>query len=202
MKERAMRGAALDADHDLRVEERPDRADAAPTRTTRDVPPPGHTSRWGPWGRRAFLGLLALIVVAGAAGILGVKARTVRARAASGGTTVAVHYAQVARASLDVPFEITIHHAGGFHDAVVVAISSSYLELFDRSSVDPTPASETSDSSRAIWTFDPPRGDTLVISVDMQVQSGRHAGRSGTVAVLHHDGTPIVSTSFKTWLVP
>jgi hypothetical protein len=149
-----------------------------------------------------FLALLAVIVVAGVLGVFGVKARTVGARAAAGGTSLAVHYAQVGRASLDVPFDITIHRAGGFHGDVVLAISSSYLELFDRSSVDPTPTSETSDSSRVLWTFDPPRGDTLVVSVDMQVQSGRHTGRSGTVAVLGHDGTPIVSTSFKTWLAP
>jgi len=177
---------------------------SAPQRpTTDDVPPPGHTDRWGIWFRRAFLALLLVIVIAGVSGFLGVKSRTVQAHAKVGKTTLEVHYAQVARAGLDVPFEITVHRPGGFGDnPVVLAISSSYLELFNRSSVDPQPSSETADASHVQWTFDPPDGSTLVVSVDMQVQFGRHWGRDGTVSVLDEGGKPVVTTSFKTWLSP
>jgi hypothetical protein len=42
----------------------------------------------------------------------------------------------------------------------------------------------------------------LEISVDMQVQGGRHWGRTGTVAVLDDDGSALVHVDFKTWLAP
>jgi hypothetical protein len=185
------------------TEEPEARSAAPPPPTTEDVPPPGHTDRWGIWFRRAFLSLLLVVVIAGVTGFLGVKSRTVQAHARTGGTTLEVHYAQIARAGLDVPFEITVHRPGGFGDnPVVLAISSSYLDLFDRSSVDPQPSSETAGPSNVQWTFDPPDGDTLVVSVDMQVQYGRHWGRDGTVSLLDDAGKPVVTTSFKTWLSP
>jgi hypothetical protein len=171
--------------------------------TTADLPSPSRSDRRAVWARRVFLSVLALIVVAGAAGFLGVKARTVLAYSARDRTTLRVHYAQVGRAGLDVPFEITVHRPGGFRGrGVVLAVSSSYLEIFDRGSVDPQPASETTDAARAMWTFDAPPRDTLVVTVDLQVQSGRHIGRSGTVALLGDNGKPIVSSSFTTWLAP
>ena len=80
-------------------------------------------------------------------------------------------------------------------------MTSSYLDLFDRSSIDPEPASETATASASRWRFARPPGDTLVVSVDLQVQFGRHWGRAGTVAVLEH-GKPVVHASFKTWLAP
>jgi hypothetical protein len=36
----------------------------------------------------------------------------------------------------------------------------------------------------------------------MQVQGGRHWGRSGTVALLDDAGAPLVTVRFKTWLAP
>jgi len=187
----------------VRTEEPQGRSAPPSQPTTDDVPAPGQTDRWGIWFRRAFLCLLVVIVIAGVTGFLGVKARTVQARAKLGGTSLEVHYAQIARAGLDVPFEITVHRPGGFDgNQVVLAISSSYLELFDRSSVDPQPSSETSDASQVQWTFDPPDGDTLVVSVDMQVQAGRHWGRAGTVSLLDDQAKPVVTASFKTWLSP
>jgi hypothetical protein len=171
--------------------------------TTGDIPRPGHTDRWGIWFRRFFLALLVVIVVAGLAGFLGVKSRTALGHAKVGRTSLGVHYAQVARAGLEVPFDITVHRPGGFAgQPIVLAISSSYLQLFDRSSVDPQPSSEAATASRLEWTFDPPDGDTLVVTVDMQVQYGQHWGRSGTVTLLDDQGKPAVTTSFKTWLAP
>jgi hypothetical protein len=146
--------------------------------------------------------LLAIVVVLGLLDLLGVKYRTVDARSADGAVTLDVHYAQIARAGLDVPFRITVERPGDFDQDVAVAISSDYLDLFDRASVDPTPASATATPQDVIWRFDPPPGDTLEISVDMQVHGGRHWGRAGTVTVLDGAGSPLVHVHFKTWLVP
>jgi hypothetical protein len=169
---------------------------------TAEVAPDERAGARAIWARRAFLTLLALLVIAALFGFLGVRARTVTAQAAGGGVTLSVHYAQIARAGLDVPFELTVHRRHGFDDDVVVAVSSSYLELFDRNAIDPEPASATATRDELILRFDPPRANTLVVSIDMQVQSGRHFGRSGSAAVLDARGHELVRTTFKTWLAP
>jgi hypothetical protein len=180
-----------------------DRA-TAPARSdsTVDVEPDPRAGRGALWFRRAFLTLLALVVVAGALDYLGVRSRTATARSADGATTVRVHYPQVARADLDVPFTVTVSRRGGFHGEIVVSVSSSYLDLFDRSGVDPEPASATATRDSVIWRFDPPSGDTFVMSLDMQVQGGRHWGRSGTITVSDSAGDQPVRTTVKTWLAP
>lgn len=169
--------------------------------STADVPvDPGAGAR-AIWGRRVLLSLLVLVVLAGITGLLGVRARTVTARNASDGVTLDVHYAQVARAGLDVPFEITVHRRGGFTGEVTVAISRAYLDMFDQNAIDPEPASETGNAQELVWHFDPPAGDTLVVSLDMQVQGGRHWGKSGYVAVRER-GRSLARATFTTHLAP
>ena len=175
---------------------------AKAAKPTVDIEPDEHAGSRAVWLRRAFLSLLALIVVAGLLGFLGVRSQTSTAQSRSGDVSLDVHYAQVARAGLDVPFEITVHRPGGFDDDVTLAVSSSYLELFNRNSIDPEPSSSTSTSDAVIWRFDRPPGDTLAVSVDMQVQYGRHFGRNGFVSVLDRDRNAIARTTFKTWLSP
>jgi hypothetical protein len=154
------------------------------------------------WIRRAFIALLALVVAAGAIGLLGVRSRTVTAMSADANTSLSVEYAQVARAGLDVPFRVTIHRNGGFDQDLTVVMSSDYLDLFDRNTVDPEPSESTATDQSVIWRFSPPPTDTFEITVDMQVQGGRHWGRGGSAAVLADDGSPLVQVTFKTWLVP
>jgi hypothetical protein len=175
----------------------------APAGSTTDSikPDPGAGAR-AVWLRRIFMALLAVVVALGLVGLLGVRSRTVTAQSADGQVELSVRYAQVARAGLDVPFRITVRRQGGFTGDVTVAASNSYLDLFDRNAVEPEPSSATSTEGDIIWRFESPPGDTLEVSVDMQVQGGRHWGRSGDVTVLDESGQPIVSVGFKTWLVP
>jgi hypothetical protein len=169
--------------------------------TTADISPdPGAGARIV-WLRRAFIALLAVVVLVGLLGLLGVRSRTVMATGPDG-TEVRVHYAQVARAGLDVPFRITVQRPGGFDDDVTLAVSGDYLDLFDRNGIEPAPATATATGDVVIWQFTRPPGDTLEISVDMQVQGGRHWGRSGAVALLDDTGAPLVAVRFKTWLAP
>jgi hypothetical protein len=48
------------------------------------------------------------VVLVGLLDLLGVKSRTVDASSPDGAVTLQVHYAQIARARLDVPFRITV----------------------------------------------------------------------------------------------
>ena len=160
------------------------------------------TWRQGIWWRRGFLTVVGLLVLAGLLGVFGVKSRTVQATSKSGAVTLQVQYAQVARAGLDVPFDIEVHARGGFRDDLVLQLSSSYLELFDRSSVDPQPDEETSSGGSVYCRFQRPRTDTFTVTVDMQVQKGKHWGRSGSVAVLTPHHRTLARATFKTWLAP
>jgi hypothetical protein len=180
----------------------PGEATTAPSSSTADLPLDPAAGTRGQWLRRAFLTLLAVVVAAGALGFLGVRSRSTTVRSGASGTTLSVRYAQVARAGLDVPFQITIRHARGFDGDVIVKVSADYLDLFDRNAIDPAPSSETADGRDVIWQFDPPPGKTLVISLDMEVQGGRHFGKSGHVVVDDATGDRLASATFTTHLAP
>lgn len=169
---------------------------------TVDVEPDPSAGAGAIWARRAFLALLAVIVVAGALDFFGVRSRTSTTHSGDGALTMSVHYAQVARAGLDVPFQVTLRRRHGFDGDVLLSISSSYLELFNRNAIDPDPTSATTTADATIWQFDAPPGDTLVVAFDMQVQGGRHWGRSGTITALDEDGHALARTHIKTWLAP
>jgi hypothetical protein len=154
----------------------------------------------GLWTRRAFIALLCVIVLAGLLGLFGVHSRTVSAKGS--GATLDVHYASIARAGLSTPFDITVRQPGGFDGPVVLAVSRNYLELFDINSVNPQPDSETGNTANVVWHYDKPSGSTLVVSVDLSVQAGRHRGTSGHVVLERKSGQPIAKATFRTTLAP
>jgi hypothetical protein len=150
--------------------------------------------------RRAYLALLVVFLACGALGLFGV--RTGAAQASGGGFDVEVHYAEMSRPGLATPWSVQVRKAGGFDGPVTLAVTQSYLDLFDENGLDPDPAAATSDDERVIWEFDPPEsGDTLIISFDARIEPAAQAGRSGVVEVLV-DGEPVVSVRFKTNLMP
>jgi hypothetical protein len=149
--------------------------------------------------RRLLVGLLTVIVLAGAAGLFGV--RSSEATASNAGWTVSVTYASVARAGLDVPWTVAVRREGGFTGPVTLAVTADYFDIYEEQGLDPTPATETSDGERLIWTFDLPPGDTLAVDFDAYIQPSSQLGASGEVAVLD-GGVPVVTVPFGTWLVP
>src|SRR3954454_11088336 len=187
-----MRQDVIDERSDPRLESRPQpTARTIGGTTTRGIDPDPEADSRSVWIRRAFLTLLAVVVVMALFGFLGVRSRTVRQSSPDGAVALGVHYAAVARAGLAVPFTITVHQPGGFHGDVRLAVSGKYLELFDRNAIDPEPSSATSTGDDVVWTFDQPPGDTLEVSLDLQVQGGQHWGRSGTVGVIDQTGRPV-----------
>src|SRR3954471_16764782 len=71
--------------------------------TLHDVRRDAHVGRWA---RRVGLTVLLLVVIAGAAGLFGVRSRTTVKHA--GAYTLTVTYPQVARAGLDVPWRLRV----------------------------------------------------------------------------------------------
>jgi hypothetical protein len=150
--------------------------------------------------RRLLVGLLTVIVVAGAVGLFGV--RSSEARASNAGWTVSVTYAAVARAGLDVPWKVTVRRDGGFAGPITLAVSADYFDIYEEQGLDPQPTAESSDGTYLYWTFDPPPvGDQLAVDFDAYIQPSSQLGSSGEVSVLVGNER-VATTEFHTWLVP
>ena len=149
--------------------------------------------------RRAFLTLVFLLVVAGAAGLFGVRTAT---RSASGdGQTLTVVYPSVARPGLAVSYGFDLVRPGGFSGPVTVAVSESYLRALDQNATDPQPSASTADGEVVEWEFDPPAGDRLSVRLDSRIEPGVQWSRSGWTAVLEDD-EPVVRVDYRTWILP
>lgn len=152
------------------------------------------------WGRRAFLTLMLLFVIAGAVGLLG--GRNATKSASADGYTLSLTYPRISRAGLDVPWQVTVTHVGGFSGPITLAVTGAYFDIFETQGVSPQTTQETSDGTTLYLTFNkPPNGDTFQATYDIYVQPSSQQGRSGTVSVLDH-GQPTASVSYSTTLLP
>ena len=149
--------------------------------------------------RRMGLTVLAVVVLLGATGMLGVRTRTVRA--SSNGYDLTVRYAQVARPALAAPWEVTLHHDGGFDGPITISTSADYFHLFDENGLSPDPAGATAGRDRLVLEFDPPAGETLTVSYDARIGPNVQMGKRATTQVLVHD-EPVVGVSYRTWIMP
>jgi len=150
-------------------------------------------------GRRLFMTLLVAFLAYGMTGGLGVQTRSTTAE--GGGYRLTVSYGQVSRPGLATPWSIEIHHPGGFEGPVTVSTTTKYLDMFDENGFDPEPSSATADPEEVIWEFEPPDGDTLAVSLDARIEPGAQWGRTGKTSVLV-DGKPVVTATYKTWVMP
>ncbi len=151
------------------------------------------------WSRRGFLALLVAFVLAGLAGLLGVRTATTSAREA--GWSLSLRHASVARAGLDVPWEVTVTHEGGFGKEVTLAVTGDYFDIFETQGFTPDPSEATRDGDTLYLTFTAPPGDTFVVAYDAYIQPASQVGRDGTVSVLDH-GESVASVDFDTTLLP
>jgi hypothetical protein len=143
---------------------------------------------------------LALIDVSGDVAIYGVESETVRAE--GGGYELEVHYPTVSRPALASPFQIKVRRPGGFDGDLTIAVELDYLRLWDENGLNPAPTDETTSGELLVWTYPPPEGDLLTIDYDARIEPAAQSGRSGSVALLDADGTPLVRVSFTTRVLP
>jgi hypothetical protein len=155
--------------------------------------------RGAAWARRATLAVLAVLLACGLTGFLGVHSST--ATASRLGYTMTLHYPAVARAGLDVPWEVTVEHPGGFGKELTLAVTADYFDIFETQAFHPEPSDETRDGNTLYLTFTAPPGDTFVVSYDAYIQPASQQGRSARVALLDH-GRPLVWIDFRTRLLP
>jgi hypothetical protein len=149
--------------------------------------------------RRTFFLVLAVFVLAGAANVLGGRSGTATAR--GGGYELRVSYARVSRPGHDADWELEVRRPGGFDGPIRLATDSSYLDVFDQSSVRPEPQSVTTDDERIIWEFAPPAGETLDVELDAQVGQDSMGMHKGATAVLGPRGE-VVGVTYGTAVLP
>jgi hypothetical protein len=152
------------------------------------------------WGRRAVLAVLLVLVLAGAGGLLGV--RTTTGTAEGGGYTLSVEHASVARAGLDVPWQVTVTRAGGLEKTVTLAVTGDYFDIFETQGFTPDASTSRRDADTLYLTFDAPPGETFTVSYDAYIQPSSQRGRSATVSVVDATLQPVVSVDIDTALLP
>jgi hypothetical protein len=133
--------------------------------------------------------------------IWGVDEKTVSATSESD-TELRVRYPTVTRPALATPFEIEVERAGGFENDIELAIDLHYLELWDLNGVYPSPSEERSDGDRIIWTFTPPDGDVLAVSIDARIEPGAQLERRHGSVTLLESGEPELPVRFVTKVRP
>lgn len=148
--------------------------------------------------RRVALALIALFVLVGLTGRLGVRSRTTSGR--DGALTATLTYPHVARPALAVPYRLVVHVDEGTTEPVEVRIASEFLDSFDENGREPEPAATGTDGHDVIWTFDPPDGDTLVVTLDTRVEPGVQWRRAGRTTVTVGDDT--VALAHDMWVLP
>ncbi len=173
-----------------------DTLDPSDDSTLADVP---RRSVRPPYLRRVAVTVLLLIVLAAATGLLGVRTGTVSAQ--GDGYVLELEYARIARAGLDVPFDLTLTHEGGFDGDIVLAMTADYFDIFEHQGISPEPDSESSEGPMVYMTFPPPQGDEFRLDFDVYVQGSSQMGESGE-AWLVVDGEPLLQLSFTTVLLP
>lgn len=150
--------------------------------------------------RRIGLGVLTVIVLAGAVGLFGIRTRTVSA--SGGGYSMSLQYPSTDRADEPVRWVLTLVHPGGFTGSVDVAVTQSYLDMLDVNAIQPEPSSSRNDGGFVVWTFDPPAGNRLRVLLDANIQLNAHLGAGAVVSVLDEHGHPVVSVRYRTWVAP
>lgn len=151
------------------------------------------------WGRRAMVAVLALVVAAALVGLLGVHTST--ATASRGGYTMSLRYPNVARAGLDVEWQVTVRHPGGFGKELTLAVTGDYFDIFETQGFHPEPSDETRDAHTLYLTFQAPPGDTFVVYYDAYIQPASQQGKSARIALLDQ-GRAVVWIYYRTRLAP
>lgn len=151
------------------------------------------------WARRAAMTGVAALVAAGLVSALGVQTAT--QATSRRGYDLTLSYPRIARAGLDVTWQVTVRHEGGFGKHVTLAVTGSYFDIFESQGFSPEPASETRDGDRVLLTFTSPPGDTFVVAFDAYVEPAAQRGRAARIAVLE-SGLPVAWADVDTWLWP
>jgi hypothetical protein len=152
------------------------------------------------WIRRGVISIVALIVIAGALGLLGV--RSGHASQTTNGIRVDLTYPRVARPGLAVPFRVGISGLDPTTThVVVVELSSSYADSFDFNNLTPEPESIARDRETITYEFVAEQSAELELAFDTRVEPAVQSARSADLTV-SVDNQPVADLAFTTLIAP
>jgi hypothetical protein len=152
------------------------------------------------WVRRTVLTVLALVVICGGVGLLGVHTST--ASASKDGYQLTLRYPRTARAGLDTAWQVRVRHPGGFGKKITIAVTGDYFDIFETQGFHPDVSDSTRDGRTLYLTFNaPPTGDTFVVDYDAYIQPASQRGRRARVTLMH-GAHAVVSVNYQTTLFP
>lgn len=151
------------------------------------------------WGRRIGTVVLLLVVIAGAAGLFGVRSDT--ATVTQNGYTLTVVYPKVARAGLDAPWRVHVHHPGGFSDDITISVTLDYFRMWESQGFFPDPDSASNDGKYYDMQFSKPDGDDFQVDYDAYIQPTAQFGKGGHVRVFVGKNL-VAQLAIHTWLAP
>ena len=122
--------------------------------------------RRGRTWRRVGTVVLALFVLAGAVGLLGVKSGSAKAEA--NGVQLSMEYTAITRAGMSTPFRVEVRQDEPFDGPIVIAVSRELFDKFDFQNFYPNPSAETSDADFVEYEFDEPDGSVFVWNFDVR----------------------------------
>ena len=151
-------------------------------------------------GRRVFLALIFLMVLAGLATQLGVRSRT--AQVVEHGYRLRVTYAAVTRPGLDTPFIVEVGAAKTLPKELTIGVDLAYVDLFDENGgLNPEVSSSSADERFVYWTFDTNDTNTFKVSLDAILATAQQWGRGATVKLIV-DKKTVAATNIHTWVLP
>jgi len=155
-------------------------------------------SAW--WLRRIFVMALIAIVIGGLAGAFGVRTNTTTVT--DGGYRLSLEHASLARAGMDVPWQVTVFHEGGYGKELVLAVTGDYFDIYETQGFSPEPSAATRGAGTLYLTFDPPRGEVFTLAYDAYIQPSSQRGKDGSISVIGSTGQPVATLDFETRLWP
>ncbi len=99
------------------------------------------------------------------------------------GVVLRVTYTAITRPGLPIRWEFEVKSAAGFDRPIEIRTTFDYLHLFDVSNLEPDARSATASGQDIVYTFDPPAGDTLRVSMDGSTEPGFHEFPAATTTV-------------------
>jgi len=153
-----------------------------------------------PWRRRAPAILLALLVIAGVLGLLGVRSTT--ATSSEGGYNLTLTYGSITRTGQDTPWKLRIDSDAPLEEDIVLRVTADYFDIWEHQGWYPEPSDVQRDGEFLHLTFAaPPSGNTFVVDFDAYIQPASQLGRAAQVALMV-DGRPIAPIDFTTRILP
>jgi hypothetical protein len=186
---------AFESDRDR---DRPSTEDASTVPAETDL----GASRRGAVGRAVGLVVMTVLVLLVGLGVAGPTSG--HQVSVGGGYQLEVEHPARTRPGLAAPWSIQVTRLSGeaFDGPVTIAITGSYLDLFDENGTDPQPDSSTADGEMVWWTFEAPEeGPTFAASFDLRTQPSWQRPQEAIV-MLEVNGDVVTSVRFTTYVIP